>query len=543
MQRTFGSLFLLLLTAIPLLAQQPNILVIIGDDMGVDAIDGYGIGLRFPHTPTLDSLRTAGIQFNQAWAYPSCSPSRAAFLSGKYGIKNGVVTVPGNLDTVHTSLFKSLNQRAATPYTTALVGKWHLSRPATNLLHPHQHGADDFMGVMTGGVADYYDWTRTENNAQRQETEYVTSHLTSYAINWIAQQSQPWLLWLAHPAPHTPLHVPPSNLTTLTNPSNNRQQYRAMVEAMDTEIGRLLASLSPAQRANTLVIFIGDNGTPGNLLEEFPSGHGKGSLYEGGLRVPLIISGHGVSRPGEMDNTMVHITDLHATILEAVDPSIAQIGGVYNSLSFYPLLSGNPQNRPVRRYNYCEVGPSGMGTRDEYTIRTERYKYIHDLVNHTEEFYDLSVDSLEINDLMLSGLTPDQDSIRRTLMAEAATIRTAWSCNDFIQNGDETGIDCLDPMCTPCGNNVVSISPQDLASNPTIYPNPTSDAITIRFPQGGDTWDGALYDHTGHLAGIVNSLGEATIEMSVRHLPTGVYFLRLMSQNNPSPVVKKIVIQ
>ncbi|MEL6844780.1 MAG: sulfatase-like hydrolase/transferase, partial [Bacteroidota bacterium] len=130
---------------------QPNILLIIADDLGIDPLNGYQNNTLQAQTPTLDSLRAAGLTFTNAWAAPKCTPTRAAILSGKYGAKTGVTGTPGNLDVSHTSLFKELDTRSNGAYAGALIGKWHLSSPV-DLDHPAQHGIAHYDGSFKSGV-------------------------------------------------------------------------------------------------------------------------------------------------------------------------------------------------------------------------------------------------------------------------------------------------------------------------------------------------------------------------------------------------------
>ncbi|MEO0405013.1 MAG: sulfatase-like hydrolase/transferase, partial [Bacteroidota bacterium] len=307
--------------------ESPNVLVIIADDLGVDFLDGFGVDGNNTETPVIDSLRNNGITFLNTWATPQCTPTRAAIMSGKYGVKTGVTQVPGNLDLEHQSIFSNLNENAPDDYTTAVIGKWHISNPV-DVTHPFQHGLSHYEGVINGTIDDYYLWPKTENGEINDVDEYVTTHFTNSAIDWISQQNQPWLMFLSHIAPHSPFQVPPDGLYSVGSPDTDRRRYRATIEAMDHEIGRLIQSMSEETRNNTVIIFIGDNGTPGAVGQYYPTGHFKGSLYEGGIRVPMVISGAGVTRIGEVESGLTQAADIHATILE-----LAQIdlnGGIHN---------------------------------------------------------------------------------------------------------------------------------------------------------------------------------------------------------------------
>ncbi|MEO0626749.1 MAG: sulfatase-like hydrolase/transferase [Bacteroidota bacterium] len=438
MKHTLTTLFLFsCLTLTFAQKQTPNILLIIADDMGIDVTEGFGIPGDKPITPTLDSLRGSGLAFDNCWATPQCTPSRAAIMSGRYGIKTGVMRPPGNLDPSFTSVFNQIRNESELDYSMAAIGKWHIEGNQGNLDHPAEHGLDHYEGVYNAMVDDYYSWSKVINGTTEEVDEYATTHFTDAAIDWIADQNQPWFLWLAHVAPHAPFHTPPDGLYT-TEPTDNRSRYFAMVEAMDHEIGRLLNSLDEESKENTVIFFIGDNGTPGAISDYYPQGHAKASIYEGGLRVPLIAAGKNVDRMGETESDLVQITDLYATILELLDVQLP--GGIHNSLSIKPLLECG--DRSLREINYSDYEDDNTLV---WATRTQQYKLIED-ENGNQEFYDVIADIFELNNL-IDNLTPEQQIIKDQLEAEAAIIRSGWSCNDGIQNGDETTIDDCDNEC------------------------------------------------------------------------------------------------
>ncbi len=420
----------------PLSAQtdpsQPNILVIIADDLGIDPLQGYIEGGIKANTPNLDRLAAQGITFTNAWTPPQCAPTRAAMISGKVGSKTGVVRVPGELTLEHTSIFNELDNRTNGAYANAVLGKWQLGA-RTNLNHPAEHGVTHYDGILRGAVRDYSSWPRTTNGEETTETQYLTSYLTDQAIDWVNQQSQPWLLWLAHIAPHSPFHTPPEDLFTTPTDGSNESNFIAMIESMDAEIGRLLDNIPSDVLANTVVMFIGDNGTPNGVLQTFPDRRGKGSMYQGGVHVPMVVAGAGVTRQNVREDRMVNAIDFYATILEIAGEDLP--GGVYNSLSFKHLFDNS--EGPIRTYNYAEI-------QGNWTIRTDQYKFIQ-FDDGTQEFYDLLADPFESNNL-IDNLTAEQEAIRAELEAEGIVTREGWSCNDFILNGDEVTID-------DCGTN------------------------------------------------------------------------------------------
>jgi arylsulfatase A-like enzyme len=321
-------------------ANSPNILFILADDMGVDAIKGFGIGEDHPTTPNLDKLRSQGLTFTNVWATPVCSATRASLLTGKYGVNNGVNTIPGYLGTEHKSIFIEMDEQSNGKYSNCLLGKWHLAKN-NNYNHLFDHGVEEFMGVINAGVEDYFAWTKYENGEVNTSTSYATQYFTDYAIDWIKEQEQPWFLWLAHVAPHAPLHVPPEGTYTISDTGNKKRKYKAMIESLDHEIGRLINGMEEEVLENTLIIFLGDNGTPGNLISGFPENRGKQSIYQGGISVPLIISGKGVNRTNEVENALINVSDFYVTLSQIVNPEAYPTDHVFDSYSFKHLLSGD----------------------------------------------------------------------------------------------------------------------------------------------------------------------------------------------------------
>lgn len=440
----------------------PNILFIIADDLGLDALHSsdYGISLSSqPTTPNIDALKADGVSFINTWAAPQCTPTRAAIMSGKYGIKTGVMTPPGNLDTSHESIFAYLNNNLTTNYAKAVIGKWHISHPV-NVNHPYEHDVDYYEGVIEGTIDDYYSWDKVDENGQTVEiNEYVTKHFTDTAINWISNQTDPWFLWLAHIAPHSPFHTPPSGTYTQSNVSSNRNKYLAAIESLDYYIGELLNSMDATTKENTMVIFIGDNGTPGGVARYFPSGHSKSSMYEGGLRVPMIISGNGVTRQGELESGLAQVNDIHATIIELLSNDLD--GGIYNSYSLAHALT--TQNTITRPYIYSDYLDDGV---EYWAIRNDTYKLIEN-ENGDVEFYNV-INDLEENNNLVDFLTNEEAYILSQLKTEASIIRTDWSCVDGILNGTESVID----DCTTCATddlNFTNIGCCDVPNEPNIY--------------------------------------------------------------------------
>ena len=431
--------------------------------MGIDSTPGFGFTSDVPVTPTLDSFREKGLSFTNCWSAPQCSPTRAAIMSGKFGIKTGVMRPPLTLETSHTSIFTKIKEQSPTDYSMGLIGKWHLgsSDGDNKYSHPKDSGIPYYEGVFTSQVADYYDWTKVNSEGNEEQiTEYATTHLTNSAISWIDNQTKPWFLWLAHVAPHTPFQTPPSG-TYSTSPTDTRTTYLSMIENMDFEIDRLLKSMDAETLENTVIIFIGDNGTPGQANNYWPSGHAKASIYEGGIRVPLIITGKSVARVNEVETSLVQAADLNATILELA--GVKLLGGTENSLSLKPSLSF--ENQILKKINYTDYE---SGNVEYWATRNDTYKLIED-ENGNQEFYNIITDIKEETNL-IGNLTTEQETIKTMLQQEAQTIRNDWSCKDGIQNGTETTIDDCNNDCGT--TDVLSYDNIDCCgtpSNPSVY--------------------------------------------------------------------------
>ena len=381
-----------------------NVLLIILDDIGLDATIGYNIGSQKPNMPNLQNLISSGVKFNNVWSNPVCSPTRSTILTGKYGYRTSVLNAGDELSTSETSLHNYLTQN--TNYSSALVGKWHLSGTPADHNHPNNIGIDYYSGMIGGGIQNYSNWVFSVNGNISNTNQYSTTKLTNEAIDWINNQDSEWFMWLAYNAPHTPFHLPPSNLHAqgqlpadqASIDSNPLPYYLAMIEAVDSEIGRLFNSISEEELANTTIIFIGDNGTPNEVVQQYNSNRAKGSLYKGGINVPMIISGNQVNRLGQDENALINTTDLFATITELCGVNNQ---AVYDSKSFIDLLTSSI-NSNSRDYIYSEIG------NENYTIRNNTHKYIH-FENGNEALFNLNNNQLEFPNLLNTNQLPLSD--------------------------------------------------------------------------------------------------------------------------------------
>ena len=444
----------LLLTAGEARAQTParNILLIIADDFGVDAARFYPTTADrrattppAPPTPNLTALASKGVLFRRAWTTPWCSPTRASLLTGRYPFRTGVgapiptPTTPGVTQDPELALDEfSLPEafRAARPgrYLLAHIGKWHVSIGEDD---PNLQGWSYFAGPRPdlAKLDSFYRWPKTVNGVTTTSTTYATTDQVNEAVRKIGEaraQARPYLIWLAFSAPHSPYQKPPNGLHSRDSlPATGaprRAYYDAMVEAMDTEIGRLLRSVD---LATTTVIFVGDNGTPAEVTASpYDPRHAKGTPYEGGVRVPLLVAGAGVTAPGRIVERIVNGVDLYPTILElaGIDPAAAVPSGTrIDGVSILPYLQ-NQVGTPLRTFVYAEEFPDHRFDRlFERAIANCCYKLIEREVG-SREFYDLRADPYETRNLLGTALTTAQRSNLNTLDSRlVALIATAPS--------------------------------------------------------------------------------------------------------------------
>lgn len=433
-----------LLGAAGLTAQVPNTLLVIADDLGVDAVGCYGLGTNPPPTPTIDGLAAAGIRFTAAQANPLCSPTRASLYTGRHAFRTGVGTAlpmsAGGLAASEVLLPEIL---APAGIRTGLFGKWHLGNDLGPLT-PTAEGFGTFTGALGGALQNYFLWQKIENGTASQSTTYATTDVVDEALTFVGASTQPWFVVLSFHAGHSPYHAPPAalhtqNLAGLDPATSPVPFHRAMVEAMDRELGRFLASLPAATRANTNVVFVGDNGTASQVVEApFDPTRSKGTVYQGGVRVPLVVSGPAVQGAPRVEPALVHVVDLFATLaaLQGVNARSAVPATVaLDAVDFAPLLAAPSQQAPrAHAYSVEFSGTAAMATAgDSEVIRNARYtllRFVRPNLAVREELYDLVGDPVQTTNLLLQPLSAAAADAHRELSRELARLREfPWSAN------------------------------------------------------------------------------------------------------------------
>jgi len=307
--------------------QRPNVIVILADDMG------YGDFARFngsaSSTPVLDQLMSDGLTFAQHYsASPVCAPARAALLTGRYPQRTGVIDTLEARGTDRLSLRETTiaDEFSAAGYRTGLIGKWH-NGAIDPRYHPTARGFDEFIGFR-GGWQDYWDW-RIERNGTplRADGRYLTDVLADEAVDFLRRTSaQPFLLHVAFNAPHYPFQAREGDVEVFRQDGRSETvaTIYAMIAAMDSGIGRILETLDTLKIAdNTIVIFTSDNGpqldrTGDSSADRFNLGLSGEKLFvwEGGIRLPLIVRWPAGVRPGTTSDAFLHSTDWFPTLLD-----------------------------------------------------------------------------------------------------------------------------------------------------------------------------------------------------------------------------------
>jgi len=406
---------------------QPNILLVLIDDLGWK--DLHCQGNERLDTPHVDRLAADGMRFTDAYAAsPVCSPTRAAILTGKSPARLRITNhIPDQarftpagaaLDSApmldwlpleHETIAERLR---AAGYATGFFGKWHLAGSANwkegavgdTRYYPERQGFDiNRGGCAAGGPPSFFSPFQLHNLPDRRDGEYLPDRLAAEAIAFGREhREQPFFIALWNYTVHWPMAAPEKLIAKYEarkGPGVKDPRYAAMVEAMDAAFGRVIAALDAlGLRDETLVVFTSDNGPFLGVADAEPLRSGKGYLYEGGLRVPLIVRWPGVVAPGSVCATPVVLTDLFATFVEAagleLDPQVPNDGE-----SLVPLLRGGESlRRDALCFHYPNYAFHG-GNRLGGAVRAGRFKLIEHFDDGSTELYDLERDIGETRDV------------------------------------------------------------------------------------------------------------------------------------------------
>lgn len=402
-------------------AERPNIVFILADDLGLGDLSCQYT--KDVHTPNIDRIFDSGIRLDNFHAASNVSsPSRAALLTGCFPASVGV---PGVVRTSPPDQGWGYFARAVTlpevlgeaGYNTALVGKWHLGLESPNL--PNERGFDFFHGFTGDMMNDYYTHLRHGNNYMRLNDEMVdpeghaTEVFTRWGVEYIrgqASQDDPFFLYLAYNAPHSPLQPPDEWLERVRRREpempEKRQKLVALIEHLDHNIGIFMEELERSgQASNTLVIFTSDNGGDGgSLADNGPTRGNKGDMYEGGIKVACALNQPGVFDGGRRIDDFVAMIDLFPTLTDmlGIEPSAPTDG-----ISVLDALNGKPQDTEDRflywlRYEGGKAFDNGQTP--QTAVRYNEHILLRNRPKEREQLFDLHADPLQQTPLPLKGV-------------------------------------------------------------------------------------------------------------------------------------------
>lgn len=415
-------------------ARKPNILVIVGDDMGYADVGFHGC-TDIP-TPNLDALVRGGVRFTNGYVSGAyCSPTRAGLMTGRYQQRFGHEFNPSLQDSRASGAGLPLSETTmadrfkAAGYRTAMFGKWHLG--ANDNQHPLSRGFEEFYGFLDGEHSYLEPHERADSpvldgRKPVSKMKYLTEELSDRAEAFIQkQQSQPFFLYLPFNAVHTPMHTTDKYLQRfphITDPQ--RRTYAAMMVAMDDAIGRVIAALRAAKlEEDTLIFFVSDNGGPTmptttvNGSRNTPLRGSKRQTYEGGIRVPFVISWKGHVPAGKVYEQPVIQLDVLPTALAAagIKPTTA---AKFDGVNLLPYLTGKQKGAPHETL-YWRMG-------NMMAIRRGAWK----LVKTREGRLDTDVNALsDLSDATLYNLSADigeQNDLAAQQPAKVKELTTAW---------------------------------------------------------------------------------------------------------------------
>ncbi len=396
-------------------AEQPNILFVLIDDLGWSDLACQGN--KLVETPHLDRLATQGVRFTDAYAIsPVCSPTRAGLITGlhparlhltnhvpdrpRYRPKTALLLSAPMVDRLPLEQVTVAERLREAGYATGFFGKWHLSgSPEDPKLRPEFQGFDvNVGGCNFGGPPTFFDPYRIPTIENRRKGEYLPDRLADEAIDFMQKSrghdGKPFAVFLWNYTVHWPMEAPEPLLEKYADrkgPGLNDTRYGAMIEAMDAAVGRVLAELDRLKVADeTLVVFTSDNGGFAGVSDNRPLRAAKGHLYEGGIRVPLVVRWPGHVKAGTVEATPVSSLDLSATFLEVGGTSADGLDGE----SLVPLLEGRDRERLAERPlyfhfpNYAWHGGNRLGS----AVRFGDYKLIERFDDGSLELFDLRDD-------------------------------------------------------------------------------------------------------------------------------------------------------
>ncbi len=424
MRLPLTALALALLAALmgaPLKARPPNVIVILVDDWGTTDLGCYGSKLY--ETPNIDRLASDGVRFATGYsACTVCSPTRAALMTGKYparlhltdwiaghGRPHAKLRIPEWTKFMKHEEVTLAEQFKAAGYATASIGKWHLTpalEQGDDAYYPERHGFDiNVGGYHRGQPPSYFSPYKIPTLKEGPDGEFLTDREAAEAAKFIeANRTRPFFIYLPHYAVHTPIQSKKGVAAKYSaklekNPglAQRNASYAALVESVDYALGTIRKALEKhGLTDDTVIIITGDNGGLLPVTDNAPLRAGKGSAYEGGVRVPFIVAWPGKIAPRVVSETPAMTIDIYPTVLElaGVKALPSQVDGV----SLAPLLTkGSPPGRDTLFWHYPHYHPGGATPYS--AVRSGNWRLVHFYEDGRDELYDLAADVGEKDEL------------------------------------------------------------------------------------------------------------------------------------------------
>ena len=389
--------------------RHPNIVLILTDDQGYGDLRSNGNPKI--DTPVLDRLAATSTRFERFFVCPLCTPTRATLLSGRYYLRTGAISVTRGLETMRSGEITIAEVLKTAGYATGCFGKWHLGEHYPN--HPNGQGFDEFFGFPTGHWDNYFN-PRLDHNGRMVPTKgYITDVLTDAAIRFIKiNRSRPFFCYVPYNAPHTPLQVPDRffNKYKARGLNDRTAALYGMVENIDGNVKRLLKTLDDLELAsNTVVFFLSDNGAEGPQGSRYNAGMRgmKGSVHEGGVRVPLFVRWPGHIKANRTIKQIAAHIDLLPTIAELAGATIPPSQHL-DGRSLVPLLTGSTGSIPTDRMIFTRtpgwrrlVGYKGPVVKNlrpfPAAVRTQHWRMVHE--GSRWQLFDMTADPGETKDV------------------------------------------------------------------------------------------------------------------------------------------------
>ncbi|HYI76741.1 MAG TPA: arylsulfatase, partial [Chryseolinea sp.] len=358
-----------------ILEAHPNVVLILSDDQGWGDLSLHGN--PWIETPRLDSLAKSGVQLTNFYVSPLCAPTRASILTGRYSLKTGVVSVSKGLENMDTEENTLAELFKANGYKTGIFGKWHNGQHYPN--RPNDQGFDEFLGFCAGHWSNYFNTDLTHNGKPIKTKGYITDVLTEAAIKFIEKNNEkPFFCYIPYNAPHSPHQVPDKYFNKYKAKGLNDEiaSIYGMVDNMDENIGRILDHLKKSNLdKNTIVIFLSDNGPNGTRYNGHLKGI-KGSVHEGGMKVPFFIKWQDVIPSEKMVSTPSAHIDIYPTLLELckLQPTSGKpIDGI--TLASFILKSGNENKLDRNLFTHVNFMTLPV-TADAGGFRSDLYRFV-----------------------------------------------------------------------------------------------------------------------------------------------------------------------